>query len=245
MTLNVLMLLSNHAITVSMEESLWFFVEKEIEVLQGEHLLSTTFNFFRCSVVRMSSSPNSKNCFRHPAVLAFLVFCISIRVGRVASSFVASTTEMSASSNCPSDDVLCEIFRTLDVPDLLSCTKVCRKWRCVIESLVLGRRFFQRMKKSSAAWRRAWRKLARDETNLKPEDYKNICWFCLQYLEKVDGNWRAGSYELKTIHYYFYWEGREFAVDEDFITNYDYINEHVLIFDRESLRKFVVSIIKR
>ena len=67
----------------------------------------------------------------------------------------------------------------------------------------------------------------------------------MQYLEKVDGNWRAGSYELKTIHYYFYWEGREFAVDEDFITNYDYINEHVLIFDRESLRKFVVSILKR
>ena len=100
MTLNVLMLLSNNAITVSMEESLWFFVEKEIEVLQGEHLLSTTFNFFRCSVVRMSSSPNSKNCFRHPVVLAFLVFCISIRVDRVASSFVASTTEMSASSNC-------------------------------------------------------------------------------------------------------------------------------------------------
>ena len=236
MTLNVLMLLSNNAITVSMEESLWFFVEKEIEVLQGEHLLSTTFNFFRCSVVRMSSSPNSKNCFRHPVVLAFLVFCISIRVDRVASSFVASTTEMSASSNCPSDDVLCEIFRTLDVPDLLSCTKVCKKWRCVIESLVLGRRLFQQMKKSSAAWRRAWRKLARDETNLKPEDYKNICWFCLQYLEKVDGNWRAGSYQWKTTLSTFECTVIRFAHGEDFITVYSDDNEHVQIYDRETLK---------
>ena len=149
---------------------------------------------------------------------------------------------MSASNNCLSDDVLCEIFQTLDVPDLLSCTKVCTKWKCVIESFVLGRKFFQRLKKSPAAWPRAWRKLAQDETNLKAEDYKNICCSCWRYIEKVDGNWRAGSYKLKTIqkNYYFCLEGREFAVGEDFITNYystiEYKNGHVHIFDRESAK---------
>jgi F-box-like len=147
---------------------------------------------------------------------------------------------MSVCSNCPSDDVLSKIFQTLDVPDLLSCTKVCMKWRRIIESFVLGRRFFQRRKKSSAAWRRAWRKLALDETNLKPEDYKNICWSCLQYLEQVDGNWRDGIYKLKTSRYASYWQGTTFAVGEDFISavNSDEMNTHdekVQIFDRESV----------
>ena len=36
-----------------------------------------------------------------------------------------------------------------------------------MESLVIGRRFFQRMTKPSDAWRRAWRDLGQDETNLK------------------------------------------------------------------------------
>jgi len=146
---------------------------------------------------------------------------------------------MSACNSCPSDDVLSKIFLTLDVPDLLSCTKVSMKWRCIIKSLVLGRRFFERLKKSSAAWRRACRKLALDETNLKPEDYKNICWSCLQYLEQVDRNWRAGKYELKTSRSasYSYWSEMGFAVGEDFITAVDpQINcEKVKIFDRESV----------
>ena len=149
--------------------------------------------------------------------------------------FVASTTEMSVCSSCLSDDVLYNIFKTLDVPDLLSCAKVCSKWRCVIESLVLGRSFFQRLKKSSAAWRRAWRKLAKDETNLKTENYKKICWSCLQYLKKVDDNWRTGSYKLKTTRHFYYFGVRGFAVGEDFITNYDKRNEYVYIYDRESL----------
>ena len=52
---------------------------------------------------------------------------------------MACTTEMSTSSeDSPSDDVLSKIFKILDVSGLLSCTKVCRKWKCVIESLVLG-----------------------------------------------------------------------------------------------------------
>ena len=140
--------------------------------------------------------------------------------------FVASTTEMSASGNCLSDDALCEIFKNLDVSDLLSCTKVCKEWRCVIESLVLGRSFFQRLKKSSAAWRRAWRKLAQDETNLKAEDYKNICLSCWQYLEKVEDNWRAGSYKLKTSRHFYYCRVRGFAVGEDFTGNW------IAIFDR-------------
>ena len=204
-----------------------FSLKKEIKGLQSEHLLSTTFNSFRC---------NSKNCFRCSVVVEFLAFCISIRVGRVVRSFVASTTEMSACSSCLSDDALCEIFKNLDVPDLLSCTKVCRKWKCVIESLVLGRSFFQRLKKSSAAWRRAWRKLAQDETNLKAEDYKNICWLqaYLQYLEKVEDNWRTGSYKLKTSSH----TKTGFAVGEDFITAYysETVRvETVRILDRESL----------
>ena len=183
----------------------------------------------------MPSSPSSKNCFRRSVVLAFLAFCISIRVGRVARSFVACTTEMSTSSeDSPSEDVLSKIFKILDVPGWLSCTKVCRKWRCVIESLVLGRRFFQRMKKSSAAWRRAWRRLAMDETNLKAEDYKNICWFYLQYLEKVDDNWRTGSYKMKTSLPSYVYEIK-FAVGEDFITTCDDRYKYVHIFDRESV----------
>ena len=141
---------------------------------------------------------------------------------------------MSASNNCSSDDVLSEIFQILDVPDLLSCTKVCRKWRCVIESLVFGRMFFQQLKKSSAAWRRAWRKLAQDETNLKGEDCKDIRWSCLQYLKQVDDNWRAGIYKLKTSRYYFYCDGRVIAVGEDFITM-SCGSEDVQIFDRESV----------
>ena len=144
---------------------------------------------------------------------------------------------MSASSNCLSDDALCEIFKNLDVPDLLSCTKVCRKWKCVIESLVLGRSFFQRLKKSSAAWRRAWRKLAQDETNLKAEDYKNICLSCWRYLKKVDDNWRAGSYKLKTSRHFYYCRVRGFAVGEDFITTADG-DDFVQIFDRELNRYF-------
>ena len=72
-----------------------FSLKKEIKGLQSEHLLSTTFNSFRC---------NSKNCFRCSVVVEFLAFCISIRVGRVGRSFVANTTEMSACNNCPRED---------------------------------------------------------------------------------------------------------------------------------------------
>ena len=206
------------------------FLSKKCHGLQS--LLTTTFNSFRGSVTGMSSPTGSKNCFRCSVVVAFLAFCILIRIGRVASSFVASTTEMSVWNNWQSDYVLYEIFLILDVPDFLSCTKVCRKWRCVIESLVLGKRFFQRLKKSSAAWRRAWRKLAQDETNLKPEDYKNICWSCLRYLEQVDGNWRTGSYKLKTSRHSIF-PDTVYEVGEDFITACDYDFYHVKIFDRE------------
>ena len=87
--------------------------------------------------------------------------------GIVSAHFAVSTTEKSACNSCPNDDVMSKTFQYLDGPDLLSCTKVCMKWRCIMESLVIGRRFFQRMTKPSDAWRRAWRDLGQDETNLK------------------------------------------------------------------------------
>ena len=104
-----------------------------------------------------------------------------------------------------------------------------------MESLVIGRRFFQRMTKPSDAWRRAWRDLGQDETNLKPKDYKNICSrrFCLQYIEQVNCNWRAGSYELKTNRYESIWGETGFEVGEDFtVGNRGHTN--VQIFDRKS-----------
>ena len=73
-----------------------------------------------------------------------------------------------------------------------------------------------------------------DETNLKAEDYKNICWFYLQYLEKVDDNWRTGSYKMKTSLPSYVYEIK-FAVGEDFITTFDDRYKYVHIFDRESV----------
>jgi hypothetical protein len=143
---------------------------------------------------------------------------------------------MSASSDFLSDDVLSKIFENIHVSDVISCAKVCRKWRCVINSLVLGRRFFQRMKKSSAVCRRAWHKMALDETNLKPGDYKNICWSSLQYLQQVDDNWRTGNFKLTTTPLsHFKPTSDRLRIGEDFIAVCDIYGTETLIFDKESV----------
>ena len=151
------------------------------------------------------------------------------------------TTEMRARSDCLGDDVLSIIFQNLNVHDLLSCEKVCKKWSYAFESSVLGRRFFQRMKKSSAAWRRAWHKMAMDETNLKPEDYKNICRFILHYIQQVDDNWRKGKFKLTSCPNPNFLN-RRFAIGEDFITACDEKYQQTHIFEKESMelkRKFI------
>jgi hypothetical protein len=76
-----------------------------------------------------------------------------------------------------------------------------------------------------------------DETNLKSEDYKNICWSCLQYLGQVDHNWRTGSYKLTTSDPSCSWIEPKFAIGEDFITACQVFDQYkqVHIFDRESI----------
>jgi hypothetical protein len=96
------------------------------------------------------------------------------------------------------------------------------------------------MKKSSASWRRAWRKMAMDETNVKPEDYKNVCRFILHYIQQVDDNWRTANFTLRICPNRFV-QVRRFAIGEDFITACDDKYQQTHIFDKESMelkRKF-------
>jgi hypothetical protein len=81
--------------------------------------------------------------------------------------------------------------------------------------------------------------MALRETNLKSEDYKNICRFIFQYLKHVNDNWRTavrvhGSYKLRTCLARCFLNPL-FPIGDDFISDYDEKSGETRVFDRESV----------
>jgi F-box-like len=98
-------------------------------------------------------------------------------------------------SNVLGVDVLLIIFQHLDGEDLVKCEAVCRQWRDILLAGRLWRKYFHRKIKCSSLWRTAQKKLEKNQSTLRMEQYRNICKNILQ----VTRNWCSGRFK-KTFY---------------------------------------------
>jgi F-box-like len=96
---------------------------------------------------------------------------------------------LTSQSNELVDDVLQMIFQQLEGEDLVNCETVCRQWR---NSLLAGtpwKRLFHRNKENLPLWRKAQKKLEKNQLILRAEEYRGVCKEILQ----ANRNWHTGN----------------------------------------------------
>ena len=91
-------------------------------------------------------------------------------------------------SNVLGVDVLLMIFQQLEGEDLVNCEAVCRQWRDILLAGTPWRRLFHRNKESSPLWRKAQKKLEKNQQTLRTEQYRDVCGEILH----LNRNWRTG-----------------------------------------------------
>jgi len=92
-------------------------------------------------------------------------------------------------SNKLVDDVLLMISQQLEDEDLVNCETVCRQWRSSLLAGTPWKRLFHRNKENLPLWRKAQKKLEKNQLILRNEEYRDVCKEILQ----ANRNWHTGN----------------------------------------------------
>jgi len=146
------------------------------------------------------------------------------------------------SKNCSSTsnlnkDVLSEVFGHLDYEELVQCEAVCRRWREILQSGPIWKRWFQKQLALSPSWREIWKKMAIDANALEPTDYRAICRDTFRQVKELNNNWCTGQFVTRntllhllpsdfaySFHFYDDWiavHTTDFNQDSDSDTDYN------------------------